>query len=228
MDEFDCRTKIISGTGTIGRLKELDAKRVFLVTDPYFYRNGWANRVAAASGAEQVEIFHEVQPDPTVELAAMAGWVHDVGNAVNRHNHGMNGAVMLLPLLRETGLPMNEVVTILGAVGNHEEQNGTPISPVSAALIIADKCDAHRSRVRRGQFNPADIHDVVNYAIKDNWVEADRDKGVIRLSMTMDETASVMDFMSIYMSRMLMCEKAAKFLGCRFEIVVNGFVVNRQ
>ena len=179
--------------------------------------------------ASAARLLYELGYDErTVELAAMAGWVHDVGNAVNRHNHGMNGAVMLLPLLREAGLPMDEVVTILGAVGNHEEQNGTPISPVSAALIIADKCDAHRSRVRRGKFNPADIHDVVNYAIKENWVEADRDKGVISLSMTMDDTASVMDFMSIYMSRMLMCEKAARFLGCRFEIVVNGFVVNRQ
>ena len=179
--------------------------------------------------ASAARLLYELGYDErTVELAAMAGWVHDVGNAVNRHNHGMNGAVMLLPLLREAGLPMDEVVTILGAVGNHEEQNGTPISPVSAALIIADKCDAHRSRVRRGKFNPDDIHDVVNYAIKENWVEADRDKGVISLSMTMDDTASVMDFMSIYMSRMLMCEKAARFLGCRFEIVVNGFVVNRQ
>jgi len=164
----------------------------------------------------------------TVELAAIAGWVHDVGNAVNRHNHGMNGAVMLLPLLRECGLPMDEVVTILGAVGNHEEQNGTPISPVSAAVIIADKSDAHRTRVRRGHFNPDDIHDVVNYAIKENWVEADRENKVIRLSMVMDETASVMDYLSIYMSRMLMCEKAAKLLDCRFEVVVNGFVVNRK
>ena len=81
-----------------------------------------------------------------VELAAMAGWIHDVGNAVNRHNHGITGAALLLPILREVGLPMNEIVLRIGAVGNHEEQNGTPISPISAAVIIADKSDAHRTR----------------------------------------------------------------------------------
>lgn len=163
-----------------------------------------------------------------VELAAMAGWIHDVGNAVNRHNHGITGAALLLPILRETGLPMDEIVLLIGAVGNHEEQNGTPISPVSAAVIIADKSDAHRTRVRKGCYNPADIHDRVNYSIKKNWIEVDNRQMVIRFAVIMDESSSVMDFMQIYLSRMMMCEQSAKLLGCRFELVINDRVVNTQ
>ena len=103
-------------------------------------------------------------PQRMCELAAIAGWVHDVGNAVNRVNHGITGGAMLFPLLLEMGMPVEEVVTIVGAVGNHEEQNGKVVSAVSAALIIADKSDAHRTRVRRASYNPDDIHDRVNLA----------------------------------------------------------------
>lgn len=162
----------------------------------------------------------------TVELAAIAGWVHDVGNTCNRLNHSMTGAVLIYPLLMEMGMPMEEIVQILSAVGNHEEQNGIPVSEISSALIIADKSDAHRTRVRKGRYNPDDIHDRVNYAIKENWVKAYADTRVIRYEMVMDNTASIMDFMTIYLSRMQMCEQAAQFLGCRLDIVINGVVVN--
>lgn len=124
-------------------------------------------------------------------------------------------------------MPIEEVMIIVGAVGNHEEQNGKVVSAVSAALIIADKSDAHRTRVRRSVYNPDDIHDRVNYAIGENAVEVDAQKRVIRFALTMDETSSVMDFMQIYLSRMQMCEDAANFLGCRFELVVNGVNINR-
>ena len=163
-----------------------------------------------------------------VELAAMAGWIHDVGNAVNRHNHGMTGASLLFPVLLEIGLPMDEVVMILGAVGNHEEQNGTPINPICAALIIADKSDAHRTRVRKGTYNPKDIHDRVNYAIKKNGLEVDRQRRIIRFSLIMDSSSSIMDFMEIYLTRMKMCERSARLLGCQFELVVNDQIVNTQ
>jgi metal-dependent HD superfamily phosphatase/phosphodiesterase len=163
-----------------------------------------------------------------VELAAMAGWIHDVGNAVNRTNHGITGATLLLPILREIGLPMEEIMILIGAVGNHEEQNGTPINPVSAAVIIADKSDAHRTRVRKGHYDPKDIHDRVNYAIKKNWIEVDSENHVIRFAMEMDNSSSVMDFMQIYLTRMFMCEKSARLLGCRFEVVINERVVNTQ
>lgn len=117
------------------------------------------------------------------ELAAIAGWVHDVGNAVNRVNHGITGGALLFPILQEMGMPMDEVVTIVGAVGNHEEQNGKVVSAVSAALIIADKSDAHRTRVRRASYNPDDIHDRVNFAIAQNAVEVDPVRRIIRFAL---------------------------------------------
>ena len=166
-------------------------------------------------------------PERMCELAAIAGWVHDVGNAVNRVNHGITGGALLFPILQEMGMPMDEVVTIVGAVGNHEEQNGKVVSAVSAALIIADKSDAHRTRVRRASYNPDDIHDRVNFAIAQNAVEVDPVRRTIRSALSMDESSSVMDFMEIYLTRMQMCEEAANFLGCRFELVVNGVNINR-
>ena len=166
-------------------------------------------------------------PARMCELAAIAGWVHDVGNAVNRVNHGITGGALLFPILQEMGMPMDEVVTIVGAVGNHEEQNGKVVSAVSAALIIADKSDAHRTRVRRASYNPDDIHDRVNFAIAQNAVEVNPVRRIIRFALSMDESSSVMDFMEIYLTRMQMCEEAANFLGCRFELVVNGVNINR-
>jgi metal-dependent HD superfamily phosphatase/phosphodiesterase len=167
-------------------------------------------------------------PDRTVELAAIAGWVHDVGNVVNRKHHGLNGAAMLFPILREMGMEMEELCQVMSATGYHEEETGTPVSEVSAALIIADKSDAHRTRVRKGKYDPYDIHDRVNYSIKKNWVEVDPVNRVIRYEMTMDSTSSVMEFMQIFLTRMRMCEKAAEFLECRLDIVVNGVTINNQ
>ena len=166
-------------------------------------------------------------PERMCELAAIAGWVHDVGNSVNRMNHGITGGIMLFPLLQEIGMDIDEVLTVVGAVGNHEEQNGKVVSAVSAALVIADKSDAHRTRVRKNIYDPGDIHDRVNYSIRENSVEVDAKNRVIRFTLKMDESASVMDFLGIYLSRMQMCEEAATYLGCRFELVVNGLIINR-
>lgn len=167
-------------------------------------------------------------PARTVELASITGWVHDVGNVVNRKHHGMNGAALLYPLLRDMGMDIAEVCTVLSATGYHEEETGQPVSVVSAALIIADKSDAHRTRVRKGKYDPYDIHDRVNYSIKKNWVEVDAEKRVIRYEMVMDESSSVMEFMTIFLKRMRMCEQAAAFLKCRLDIVVNGVTINNQ
>lgn len=167
-------------------------------------------------------------PERTIELAAIAGWVHDVGNVVNRKNHGLNGAALLFPLLREMHMDMSEISTILSATGHHEEETGVPVSNVSAALIIADKSDAHRTRVRKGKYDPYDIHDRVNYSIKKNWVDVDPVKRVITYAMVMDNTSSVMEFMQIFLKRMTMCEQAAEFLECRFDLVVNGVAINNQ
>lgn len=167
-------------------------------------------------------------PERTVEIAAITGWVHDVGNVVNRKHHGMNGAMLLFPLLREMGMDMGEICTVMSATGYHEEETGLPVSDVSAALIIADKSDAHRTRVRKGKYDPYDIHDRVNYSIKKNWVDVDAVKRIIRYEMIMDQTSSVMEFMQIYLKRMRMCELAAEFLECKLEIVVNGVAINNQ
>lgn len=163
-----------------------------------------------------------------VELAAIAGWVHDVGNAINRHNHGANGAILLYPVLREMGMPITDVVSIITAVGNHEEHNGFISSPISAALAIGDKSDAHKSRVRNGKPDPTDIHDRVNFAIQENKVTIDCDNKVIRQSLTMDETSSVMEYLTIYLERIQMCEAAAEVLGQRFELYINGSPVNNH
>ena len=166
--------------------------------------------------------------DRTVELGAITGWVHDVGNAINRNFHGLNGASMLYPILNEIGFPIEETAQIMAAVGNHEADTGVPVSPISAALIIADKSDAHRTRVRRKNYNPNDIHDRVNYSIKKNWISIDTEKRVIEYRLIMDSSSSVMEFMEIFLPRMTMCEKAAELLNCRFDILINDNLINNH
>ena len=163
-----------------------------------------------------------------VEMAAIAGWVHDVGNSVDRHDHGPNGAILLFPLLREIGMDIEDVMIIITAVGNHEEQSGTVSSAVSAALAIADKSDAHKSRVRNGRPDVGDIHDRVNFAIQENSVIVDRKHKIIRQELKMDESSSVLEYLSIYLPRILMCEKAAEFLGQHFELFINDRPVNNR
>ena len=163
-----------------------------------------------------------------VELAAIAGWVHDVGNSVNRHDHGPNGAILLFPLLREIGMDIEDVMIIITAVGNHEEQSGTVSSAVSAALAIADKSDAHKSRVRNGRPDVSDIHDRVNFSIQENSVIVDRKHKIIRQELKMDDSSSVLEYLSIYLPRILMCERAAELLGQHFELFINDRPVNNR
>lgn len=111
-----------------------------------------------------------------VELGAIAGWVHDIGNSVNRHHHGLTGATLTYQIFTRMKMPPAEIATLTSAIGNHEEETGTPVNAVSAALIIADKSDAHRSRVRRDNYDPTDIHDRVNLSIKKNFVTVDKEK----------------------------------------------------
>lgn len=162
----------------------------------------------------------------TIELGAIAGWIHDIGNAVNRKNHGLIGASMAYGILTKIGMPASEVCAIIGAIGNHEEENGIPVNCVSAALILADKADAHRTRVRATIIRENDIHDRVNYAIKKNYLSIDAQNKVIKLVIFMDSSSSVMDYLQIYLSRMVLSEQAAEFLGCKFELVINNTVIN--
>ena len=164
----------------------------------------------------------------TVELGAIAGWIHDIGNAVNRKDHGITGATLAYDALNRMHMNYNEIALIIGAIGNHEEETGLPVNPISAALIIADKSDAHRSRVRKKTYNEGDIHDRVNMAIKKNSLVVDKEHRKIRLVIYMDDISSTMDYMQIYLTRIMLCEQAAHYLGCIFELVINDAVINRQ
>lgn len=180
---------------------------------------GYVSRIAG-------EVLHKLgSPVRRVELAQIAGWVHDVGNMINRKNHGLNGAVMLFPILCDMGMPVGEACEVCAAVGSHEEESGRPVSDISAALIIADKVDAHRARVRIKQYMPTDIHDRVNYAIQSTKLAVSG--GRISIDYTMNASASPMEFLSIYLTRMQMCEESAQFLGCHFALHINGAKLNR-
>ena len=158
------------------------------------------------------------------ELGKIAGYVHDIGNAINRTNHGIISAILLYEILRDMGMPLDDVCMICSAVGNHEEEIGSIISDLSAALAIADKSDAHRTRVQLLEEN--DIHDRVNYSICKNIVLVDGENKIISTKFYMDESSSVMDYLSIFLPRIIMSEKAAQFLGCTFKLYINDVVIN--
>ncbi len=159
--------------------------------------------------------------DRTVELGAITGYLHDIGNMFNRKHHGISGAQIVYTELRRLNVPLDEICTITTAIANHEEEIGFPVSPVSAALIIADKSDAHRTRVHKR--NSSDIHDRVNLAIQDSRVEVDQQNKNITLYIDYDSAlCQVMDYFEIYLSRMEMCKAAASHLGCRFRLLINN------
>ena len=159
----------------------------------------------------------------TVELARIAGMMHDIGNVINRIDHAQSGAVMAFRLLDNMNMPASEICSIISAIGNHDEGTGMPLDPLSAALIIADKTDVRRSRVRNQDPMTFDIHDRVNYAVTHTDLSFSEDKSALRLALTIDpEISSVMEYFEIFLQRMLLCQKSAQFLGIRFEMYVNG------
>ncbi|MDL2237563.1 HD domain-containing protein [Christensenellaceae bacterium OttesenSCG-928-K19] len=166
-------------------------------------------------------------PDDRVELAKIAGWVHDVGNLFNRKYHSISGAAILFQELQGLGMDFEDVCDICAAVGSHDEEIGRPVSDISAALIIADKVDAYKARVRQDSYSLEDIHDRVNLSIYETHVRVDKDKKEIMWEMHMKEYATPMEFMEIYFSRMRMCEDSAAFLGCTFKLSINGLVMNQ-
>ena len=159
----------------------------------------------------------------TVELARIAGYLHDIGNLVNRVDHSQSGAVMAFRILDRMNFPPEEIAAIVTAIGNHDEGTGVPVNAVAAALIIADKSDVRRSRVRTKADVSADIHDRVNYAVTDAALEILPEEQQILLSLTIDTGISpVMEYFEIFMKRMLLCRKAAEKLGCSFRLKING------
>ena len=158
-----------------------------------------------------------------VELAKMAGFMHDLGNCINRTDHAHTGALMAMNILRDMGMDPKEIAVIIAAIGNHDEKTGTAVDAVSAALILADKTDVRRSRVRGRDKTGFDIHDRVNYAAISSDLDIDKEEKVITLSIELDDTmCSVLDYFEIFLSRMVMCRRAAEMLGCTFKMRANG------
>jgi len=163
------------------------------------------------------------RPERQAELAAIAGTLHDIGNSVNRDHHAQTGGVMAMQLLRDFGMPDEEILTVIAAIGNHHENDGDPVNDVAAALILADKSDVHRTRVRNPDMIRFDIHDRVNYAVEKSFLNVDGDQKHITLELTIDPKIShVMEYFEIFMTRMLASRKAAKHLGATFGLQVNG------
>ncbi len=161
--------------------------------------------------------------DPrTVELAKIAGYLHDIGNLVNRKEHSQSGAVMAWSILNDMGCDPGEIATIVTAIGNHDEGTGVPVNPVAAALILADKADVRRSRVRNTDISTFDIHDRVNYSVKKSLMKINEEKTLVKLKLTVDtQYGSVMDYFEIFMNRMILCRKAAEKLGLQFKLIIN-------
>lgn len=157
----------------------------------------------------------------TAELAAIAGWLHDIGNVVNRIDHAQSGAVMAFRILDKLGFAPEETATVITAIGNHDEGTAFPVNAVAAALILADKTDVRANRVRNKDKTTFDIHDRVNFSVKESQVLFE--EGVIRLALTIDtDFCAVMDYFEIFLDRMILCRKAAEKLGVRFALFING------
>lgn len=160
------------------------------------------------------------------ELAAVAGYLHDIGNVISRTDHGQTGALIAYDVLKELDVAPADMALIMSAIGNHEEQYGQSVSDVSAAVILADKSDVHRSRVRKGASIVMDIHDRVNYAVTQSFLRVDAEQHTLTLELEIDTVISqVLEYFEIFLERMIMCRRAAQTLGCQFKITVNGVPV---
>ncbi|WP_296628789.1 HD domain-containing protein [uncultured Negativibacillus sp.] len=165
-------------------------------------------------------------PERTGELAWIAGYMHDIGNIVNRIDHAQSGAIMAFRILDKLGCDPEELATIVSAIGNHDEGTAFPVNEVAAALILGDKTDVRRSRVRNQDPATFDIHDRVNFAVVDSSTEFDAQQKAVTLTLTIDTSISpVMDYFEIFLQRMVLCRKAAEKLGLQFHLLINGQMV---
>ena len=158
-----------------------------------------------------------------IEMVQIAAYLHDIGNLVNRIDHSQSGAVLAFRLLDHMNMPATDIATVVTAIGNHDEGTGVAVNPVAAALILADKSDVRRSRVRNYDTSTFDIHDRVNYSVKSSHLSINDDKTEITLTLEIDtQYSSVMDYFEIFLNRMIMCRKAAETLNLRFKLIING------
>ena len=159
----------------------------------------------------------------TIELGKIAGYLHDIGNVINRTDHAHSGAILSYQILKSMNMPLEEITEIISAIGNHDEKTGTAVSAISAALILADKSDAHRERVTNTHISIFDIHDTVNYAVTNSELEVNAKEKKIVLKLTIDtQICPVLDYFQIFMERTMMSKYAAKYLQVWFELVING------
>lgn len=156
------------------------------------------------------------------ELAKIAGLLHDIGNTVNRSDHAQSGAYLAFELLRARNFPVDEVIAVTTAIGHHDEKTAAPVTPLAAALILADKSDVRTSRVRNKNTVYTDIHDRVNYAVFDSKIAVNNEEKLIVLTLKIDTlVCPVMEYFEIFLERMVLCKKSAAFLGCDFELIIN-------
>lgn len=161
-------------------------------------------------------------PERTCELAAIAGYIHDIGNSVNRCDHAHTGATMAFSILRSLDLPPDEVAQICSAIGYHDEKTAYPVNPLAAALILSDKSDVRRTRVRKDAVLALDIHDRVNYAVESTSLKIDKETSACIFNVVIDtEICPVMEYFEIFLERMVLCRKAAQHLGLVFELIIN-------
>ena len=157
-----------------------------------------------------------------VEMAKIAGYMHDIGNTVNRYDHAHSSAVLAYGILKEREMKLEDILTITSAIGQHDEETGTAVDAVSAALILADKTDVRRNRVQNPVPANFDIHDRVNYSVKKSQLKINEEHTLIKLKLSVDtKYGSVMDYFEIFMQRMILCRKAAEKLGLQFKLMIN-------
>lgn len=161
-----------------------------------------------------------------IELCKIAAYMHDIGNVVNRHDHNVSGATMAFRILDNMGMEPEDVAAVITAIGHHDDATAFPVNAIAAALILADKTDVRRSRVRNRETINFDIHDRVNYAVERSEVSLDRDSKTFTLSLSINtEVCAVMDYFEIFLQRMLLCRKAAGFFGLTFKLDINGLTL---
>ena len=213
---------------TYGEITKSEAIRTYIIrADESLRALGYTEhsfshvmRVAETAGYILQTLGHDAR---TVELAKIAGYLHDIGNLVNRKDHSQSGAVMAWSILNDMGCDPGEMATIVTAIGNHDEGTGVPVNAVAAAMILADKSDVRRSRVRNQDISTFDIHDRVNYSVIDSKLTIGEDQRSVKLELTVDTVhGSIMDYFEIFLQRMLMCRKAAEKLGLCFGLTING------
>ena len=212
---------------TLEEIKRNDAVNTYIIrADESLYALGYTEhsfahvtRVSEVSGYILETLGYS---ERDVELAKIAGYLHDIGNLVNRDNHSLSGAVMAFRILGNMGFDASDIATITTAIGNHDEGTGFPVNHVCAALILADKSDVRRTRVRNTEISGLDIHDRVNYSVKKSVLKINEEHTIVKLKLTIDtKYGSVMDYFEIFLGRMVMCRKAAEKLGMEFKLIIN-------